>query len=348
MASESKAAATADTDKHRIKDAKKGAFVRAASKFTDWIKADGSTDFPAEAGRYRLYVARACPWANRTTMLLNLKGLEDVIELVVTSHELPNLHPGPDQVYRGWRFDASAEGATADPDGFEFLDQVYEKAAPGYRASWESEGKRPYYSVPVLYDTKTDKIVNNESSDIIVMLNSEFNAFAKNPDLDLNPAELADAQAEINDRVYPHINDGVYRCGFAQSQEAYDAAIHLMFGTLDWLEGILAEKRYTTGSRLTLADLRLFSTLVRFDMVYVTHFKCNIRRLHDYPNLWGFMLEIYQMPGVADTIFEGSIKAHYYGFHRNINPFGIIPAGFDIDLTEPHGRDAPGRFGNPE
>uniref|UniRef100_A0A7S1G4S3 GST C-terminal domain-containing protein n=1 Tax=Bicosoecida sp. CB-2014 TaxID=1486930 RepID=A0A7S1G4S3_9STRA len=345
MASESKRPAGSDAAKHALtaETAKKGAWIRAPTKFHESISNDGSTPFPAAAGRYRLYHAPACPWANRCTAVIKLKGLGHVIEVVAVGDDLLELGNATPGAYRGWNFRADG---SSDPDGwgFDHIDQLYEMAAPGFRKSYEAQGRAPYYSVPVLFDKETKKIVNNESAEIIVMLNSQFNAFATNPDLDLAPSDLADAMDAINDKVYPYINDGVYRSGFARAQEAYTDAVTKLFETLDWLEDILSRQRYTTGDRLTLADIRLWSTLVRFDMVYVTHFKCNIRRLHDYPNLWGFMLEITQLPTpdggkLGDTVLPDHIKAHYYGSHRGINPFGIIPVGFEIDLAEPHGRD---------
>lgn len=280
-------------------------------------------------------------------VLLNLKGLKEAIEVFVVGHELVNYGVDPGS-YRGWRFATEEESKDAElgeswpsPDGFEYIDQVYEAASPGYRESWLAARKRPYYSVPILFDKETKRIVSTESADIIAMFNSEFDSVAKRPRpiVDLAPPDLDEAQAKINDRVYPHLNDGVYRCGFARSQEAYDDAIGNLYETLDWLEEKLSTQRYLTGDRLTLADVRAWVTLVRIDMVYVVHFKVAKRRLKEYPNLWNYTLDLYQTPGFGETIYEKGIKQHYFGSHRHINPHGIVPAGLECDYTAAHDRD---------
>jgi len=319
----------ADQDKHAVsaEEAKKGAFKRPATQFHDKISADGSTDYKAESGRYHLYVAWACPWAHRTLMTRALKGLEDAISVTMLGWRLE--WPTDGRPYRGWPF------TKEDPDPFhpewEYLHDLYRSVDPDY----------PHKSitVPVLFDKKTKKIVNNESAEIIAMLNSEFNAFAKNPDLNLAPAALEDKMKEIDDIVYPKINDGVYRCGFANSQEAYDTAFEKLFEGMEEVEKVLSKNRYLTGDKLTLSDVRLATTLFRFDMVYHTHFKCNKKRLVDYPNMWAYARDIFQMKGVADTFNPLETRKHYYGSHLQINPKGIVAHGPELDFNEPHGRD---------
>ncbi|EDQ84315.1 uncharacterized protein MONBRDRAFT_34752 [Monosiga brevicollis MX1] len=308
-------------------EAKAGAFRRPPTAFHDTI---GSEKYPAEAGRYHLYVAWACPWAHRALLMRSLKGLEDVISVTMLGWFLE--WPDDGRPYRGWPF------TKEDPDPlhpeFEYLHDVYNLAQPGY----------PYkkLSVPVLFDKKTQTIVNNESSEIIRMFNSQFNDLAKRPELDLEPADLESAMTEIDELVYPNINDGVYRCGFAGSQEAYDTACTKLFDALDKVEALLGKQRYLCGDRLTLSDIRLVTTLLRFDIVYHTHFKCNKRRVVDYPNLWGYTREIYQMEGVSATFNPLETKKHYFGSHRKINPLGIVaqgPDNYEALLSEPHGRD---------
>jgi len=231
---------------------------------------------------------------------------------------------------KGWSLSSDYEGATGDTvNGFGYLREAYFAAQPGYDGS---------ITVPVLWDKKTRTIVNNESAEIIRMLNSEFQEFSGNPELDLYPAELRDPIDDVNEWVYDTINNGVYRCGFAKKQAAYSRAFKKLFASLNRVEGILAENRYLTGDTFTEADVRLFTTLVRFDAVYVTHFKTNQRRITDYPNLWNYTREIYQMSGVADTVNMDHIKYHYFASHLHINPFGIVPDGPAIDFTEPHTR----------
>lgn len=295
-----------------------GAFVRQDSAFREWVTADGSSGFPAESGRYHLYVSLACPWASRAVIYRKLKGLEEVISMTVVD---------PVRDDRGWRFMAEEP----DPiNGFEFLEQAYLLTDPDF------EGR---VTVPVLWDRETNRAVNNESSEIIRMLNSEFDEFAGNPDLDLYPEVLRDEIDRLNDRIYPEINNGVYRCGFATTQEAYEKAFVELFEALDWLEGLLGANRYLTGSAITEADWRLFVTLIRFDAVYVGHFKCNQRRIADYPNLSGYVRDLYQHPGIRETVDFDQIKRHYFETHPQINPTGIVPMGPLLDLDSPPGRE---------
>ncbi|MCR9256437.1 MAG: glutathione S-transferase family protein [Alphaproteobacteria bacterium] len=296
----------------------KGAFIRSESQFRNWITADGSSGFPAEADRYRLYVSLACPWAHRTLIVRALKGLEDAIPVTVVS---------PYMGENGWPF---ADGHSDPEFGKDFLWQIYTEARPDYSGR---------VTVPVLFDRKTGTIVNNESAEIVRMLNSAFNAFATNPDLDLYPEPLRAEIDAVNARIYDTVNNGVYKTGFATTQEKYDQAVHPLFDSLDWLDERLANQRYLVGDRPTEADWRLFATLVRFDAVYFAHFKCNIRQIRDYPNLQGYLKELYQMPGVAETVDFRHIIQHYYWSQKSVNPSGIVPAGAAPDLTGPHGRD---------
>jgi putative glutathione S-transferase len=298
-----------------------GAFQRKATTFRAWIRADGSTPYAPEPGRYHLYVSYACPWAHRTLIARKLKGLEKAISVDVVHHLLGE---------EGWTFGTDIEGATGDSiHGFGLLREVYRKSEPGFAGT---------VTVPVLFDRATGTIVNNESAEIIRMLNGEFQDFAANPGLDLYPEPLQARIDELNDRIYPAINNGVYRAGFAQKQKAYSKAVRGLFEALDEVEKILSASRYLCGATLTEADVRLFTTLVRFDAVYLTHFKCNIRRIVDYPNLWGYTRDIYQTPGIAETVSMEHIKRHYFESHRHINPFGIVPEGPALDFDVPHGR----------
>ncbi len=298
-----------------------GEFVRKPTTFRSRIRADGSSEFRPGAGRYHLYVSYACPWAHRTLIFRTLKGLGDVITFDVVDPFLPSA---------GWTFEKTVSGATGDSvHGFNLLRDVYAHTCPDF------EG---VITVPVLYDRKKEAIVNNESADIIRMFNSEFDAVAGRPGLDLYPTDLRDRIDGLNDWIYPEINNGVYRSGFARKQRAYGKAVRTLFAALDRAEDVLARTRFLCGDRLTEADIRLFTTLVRFDAVYYTHFKCNIRRIVDYPNLWGFTRDIYQLPGVAETVNMEHIKRHYFESHRHINPFGIVPEGPMLDLEAPHGR----------
>lgn len=297
----------------------KGEFVRQASAFRDRVTADGSSGLAAEPGRYHLYVSFACPWAHRAIIFRKLKELESVIGMTVVD---------PIRDERGWAF-TNAPGCGPDTvNGFRFLSEAYQATDPRF------DGR---VTVPVLWDTRERRIVNNESAEVIRMLNSEFDAWGR-ADLDFYPKALRSRIDAVNEEIYAKVNNGVYRCGFATMQEAYDEAFDKLFATLDRLEQRLATRRYLVGDALTEADWRLFTTLVRFDPVYHGHFKCNLRRLADYPNLWGHTRELYQIPGVADTVNLDHIKRHYYVTHRAINPTGVVPRGPEIDFLEPHGR----------
>ena len=296
-----------------------GRFVRSESQFRNWVSADGGTGFKAEPGRYHLYVSLACPWAHRTLIVRALKGLEEAISLAVVDPLM-----GPE----GWAF-SEAPGATPDQvNGKRFLHEVYTLAKPGYSGR---------VSVPVLWDQKTRSIVNNESSEIIRMLNSAFDAWGR-ADLDLYPKALRGRIDAINELVYRTINNGVYRAGFATTQRAYEEAFDALFAALEQLEALLQRQRYLAGAALSEADWRLFTTLVRFDAVYHGHFKCNLKRIVDYPNLSNYARELYQVPKVAATVDFGHIKRHYYASHKTINPSGIVPKGPALDFTSPHDR----------
>lgn len=307
-------------------DSTGGKFERQASSWRNWVTPDGAPGpsgeggFAAESGRYHLYVSLACPWAHRTLILRALKGLTDHISVDV-------VHPV--MLGDGWTFATDFPGATGDRlGGRRFLRDVYTSADP--RASGR-------VTVPVLWDKARGTIVSNESSEIIRMLNSAFDGITGNR-LDFWPAPLRDEIEAVNARVYDGLNNGVYRAGFATRQEAYDEAAREVFATLDWLEERLARGRYLMGERLTEADWRLATTLFRFDPVYHGHFKCNRRQLRSYPNLWAYARELYQTPGVAETVDFAHITTHYYVSHRTINPTGIVPIGPDLDWTAPHGR----------
>lgn len=306
-----------------------GKFVRQDAAFRNWITADGSAGpgdeggFKAEPGRYHLYVSLACPWAHRTLIFRALKGLEDAISVSVVH---------PDMLENGWEFDdcEAANFNSGDPlYGSDYLYQLYRRAKPDYTGR---------VTVPVLWDKERETIVSNESADIIRMLNSAFDACAA-PCADFYPAGLREAIDAVNARVYASVNNGVYRCGFATTQSAYEEAFRELFEALDWLDARLGAQRYIAGDRITEADWRLFTTLVRFDPVYVGHFKANLRRIRDYPHLSGYARELYQVPGVAPTVHMGHIKRHYYYSHRMINPTGVVPLGPELDLAAPHGRD---------
>jgi glutathionyl-hydroquinone reductase len=297
-----------------------GKFVRRESVFRNWITADGSSGFKAEPGRYHLYVCLACPWAHRTMIFRKLKKLEDVISVsVVDAYNLEE----------GWSFHGDLPGCIPDTvNGAEFLHQVYTKADPKITSK---------VTVPTLWDKEKKTVVNNESAEIIRMFNSEFNALGDST-LDFYPVELRPQIDEVNDRVYPTVNNGVYRTGFATSQEAYEESFWALFETLDWLDERLSNQRYLAGDKITEADWRLFTTLIRFDVVYHGHFKCNRKRIVDYPNLSGYLRELYQVPGIAETVDFDHIKAHYYGAQRAVNPTGIIGVGPNHDFGAPHGR----------
>ncbi|AIB13810.1 hypothetical protein ABAZ39_17885 (plasmid) [Azospirillum argentinense] len=295
-----------------------GAFVRPETQFRNWVRADGSTPFQPEAGRYHLFVSLACPWAHRTLILRKLKGLEDAIGVTVVD---------PLMREEGWTF--------PEPDpitGSTRLHEVYTKADPTYSGR---------VTVPVLWDRKTGTIVSNESAEIVRMLNRDFDAFG-DASLDFYPAELAEEIDRLNAFVYDRVNNGVYKAGFATSQEKYEQAFDALFAALDELDERLGGQRYLLGNRQTEVDWRLFTTLVRFDAVYVGHFKCNLRRIADYPNLSGYLRDLYQVPGVAETVDFHHIKRHYYASHTMINPTGVVPKGPALDLDAPHGRDSVG------
>ena len=297
----------------------RGRYVRSVSAFRERVTADGSSGFRAEPGRYHLYVSLACPWAHRAIIVRRLKKLEDVITLSLVD---------PVRDERGWAFD-DGPGAFPDPvNGFGFLAEAYRATDPGY------EGR---ISVPVLWDKAGERAVNNDSAEIIRMLNSEFDEWGDRS-LDLYPADLREQIDAINADVYEHVNNGVYRAGFAQTQEAYEEAFDGLFEALDRIDRRLGTQRYLAGDRVTEADWRLFTTLLRFDAVYYLHFKCNLRRLVDYPNLWAYARELYQWPGIAETVAFDHIKRHYYCTHESIDPKRIIPKGPAVDWTKPHDR----------
>ncbi|MDX6596898.1 MAG: glutathionyl-hydroquinone reductase [Gaiellales bacterium] len=298
-----------------------GAFKRKDSRFRDWIRADGSTDYTPEAGRYHLYVSSACPWAHRTIIYRYLKGLEDVISMTIVD---------PERGERGWAI-TNERGTTPDPvNDFTFLSEGYALTDPAF------DGR---VTVPVLWDRENGRIVNNESADIIRMFDLEFAALAQKPEPVWCPGELRPEIDEINAFVYENVNDGVYRAGFARTQAAYERAFGRLFDALDELDARLATTRYLAGTTITEADWRLFTTLLRFDPVYVGHFQCNLRRIVDYPQLSGYLRELYQYPGIAATVDMDHIKRHYYRTHPQINPMLIVPVGPALDLTAPHGRD---------
>ncbi|MEC9246566.1 MAG: glutathione S-transferase family protein [Pseudomonadota bacterium] len=303
-----------------------GRFERSRSQFRDFVTRDGAPaegrerGFRAEPGRYHLYVSLACPWAHRTLIFRKLKKLEDVISVSVVHHFMGE---------NGWTF-LKEDGATGDDlYGFDFMHQIYTKADPGYSGR---------VTVPVLWDRKTETIVSNESAEIIRMLNGAFDEWG-DASVDFYPEDLRSEIDSINALVYDNINNGVYKAGFATTQEAYEEAFGALFAALDQVEERLSRQRYLAGERLSEADWRLFTTLVRFDPVYVGHFKCNLRRIADYPNLSNYLRELYQVPGVAGTVDLLHIKAHYYGSHKTINPSGVVPLGPELDLTAPHNRD---------
>lgn len=302
-----------------------GRFVRKASQFRNWITADGAAGptgnagFKAEAGRYHLYVSHACPWANRTMIFRAVKGLEAMISISVVHWYMAD---------KGWTFE-TGEGVIVDNiNQSELLHQVYTAADPDYSGR---------VTVPILWDKKTNTIVSNESAEIIRMFNSAFDNIGATA-TDYYPEALREEIDGLNERIYGTLNNGVYKAGFATTQAAYEEAVMPLFDTLDFLEQQLSDRRYLTGGAITEADWRLFTTLVRFDPVYVGHFKCNIRRIVDYPNLSGYVRDLYQQPGVAQTVHMDHIKNHYYASHETVNPSRIVPVGPDIDYTAPHNR----------
>lgn len=305
----------------------KGEFVRSESSFRNWVTKDGSAGpsgeggFAAEANRYHLYVSHACPWAHRTLIFRALKGLENVISVSVVHPLMPD---------ESWVF-GEYPGATEDHiNHANYLYENYLKANPDFDG---------LVSVPVLWDKKHETIVNNESSEIIRMLNSAFDDFSHS-EMDFYPEPLREQIDAINDVVYNDVNNGVYRAGFATTQTAYEKAFDRLFNTLDELEKRLSKQRYLIGDQITEADWRLFTTLVRFDAVYYNHFKTNKKRLIDYPNLWGYTRELYQVPGIAETVNMDHIKTHYFASHRSINPTGIVPKGPEINFILAHGRQS--------
>lgn len=304
----------------------KGRFERTVTSFRSWITKDGSAGptgeagFKAEKGRYHLYVSMACPWAHRTLIFRAIKGLEDFISVSSVNALMLD---------KGWTFADGADVIKDDVNDKQFLYEVYTKADANFTGR---------VTVPVLWDKKTETIVSNESSEIIRMFNSAFDDIGAIAG-DYYPQPLREEIDSLNDFIYPNINNGVYRAGFATTQDAYEEAVADVFSALNKLEDILSKKRYLTGNQITEVDWRLFTTLVRFDAVYVGHFKCNIKRLVDYPNIWGFVRELYQMPNIAKTIRLDHIKEHYYGSHGSINPTAVIPVGPDINFMEDHHRN---------
>ncbi|WP_417729387.1 glutathione S-transferase family protein [Roseovarius sp.] len=303
-----------------------GAFVRSTAKFRNWITPDGSAGptgkagFKAESGRYHLYVSLACPWAHRTLIFRALKGLADHIDISVVH---------PDMLSEGWTFGTDFPGATGDRlYGLPYARDIYLKADPVISGR---------VTVPILWDKERETIVSNESSEIIRMFNAAFDGITGNS-FDLWPEDLRSAIEPVNERIYNTVNNGVYKSGFATTQHAYDSAVHPLFDSLDWLEDRLGRNRYLMGDRITEADWRLFTTLIRFDPVYHLHFKCNRARIIDYPNLWGYLRELYQWPGVAETVNFDHIVRHYHYSHATINPNRIIPINPTPDFEAPHGR----------
>ena len=298
---------------------KSGSFKRQEDAFRDWVKRDGSTLYKPERGRYHLYVSLACPWAHRTIIFRKLKGLEDAIGMTVVD---------PVRDERGWAF-RDGPGHSEDPiNGFKFLSEAYIATDPNYRGR---------VTVPVLWDTKTKRIVSNSDDDLLRMFNGEFADLATN-NYDFAPPDLLEKIDALNKTIYERVNNGVYLAGFATRQKPYERAATRLFATLDELEARLGNGRYLLGDRMTETDWRLFVTLVRFDAVYHGHFKCNVRRIVDYPNLWPYLRDLYQHDGVASTVNLDHIKRHYYITHTDINPTRIVPIGPALDLTSPHGR----------
>ena len=305
----------------RDQEDEQGKFVRPSTTSRNQITVDGSSGFKAEAGRYHLYISWACPWAHRTAIMRRLKGLEDVICLSVVAAEI-------DQ--NSWEFSDTEPGCIPDHvNHTRYLWELYLKADPNYSGR---------VTVPVLWDTQTNTIVNNESREIVKMFDTQFEAYAKN-DVDFYPEKLQSAIDEIADAIYQPINNGVYKAGFATTQSAYDEVVTELFANLDHWESVLAKQRYLAGDRITEADWFMFTTLLRFDAVYYVHFKCNLRRIVDYPNLWNYLKDLYQQPGIKETCNLDHIKRHYYRSHPNVNPTRIVPKGPIINFEETHNRD---------
>lgn len=304
----------------REQEDSEGKFIRPSTTFRDKITADGSSGFKAEAGRYHLYISWACPWACRTAIMRQLKGLEDIIGLSVVAAEIHE---------NSWEFTDEPGTIPDTVNHTDYLWQLYLKAEPSYTGR---------VTVPVLWDKQKETIVNNESREIIRMFDTEFKEFSKQ-DADFYPKDLQKVVDETIDAIYQPINNGVYRAGFATSQSAYDEGVTELFNALDYWEKILGEQRYLCGNKVTEADWCMFTTLFRFDAVYYVHFKCNIHRIVDYPNLWNYLKELYQIPGVKETCNLDHIKRHYYISHPNVNPHQIVPKGPIINFDEPHNRD---------
>ena len=297
-----------------------GEFQRQDDAFRDWVTADGQSNYPAAAGRYHLYVSLACPWAHRTIIVHRLKRLESVIGMTVVD---------PIRDERGWAFHSGPGHSPDMLNGFHFLSEAYQATNPGYRGR---------VTVPVLWDSVTKRIVSNSDDDLMRMFNGGFNRFTDST-LDLYPPPLRPEIDALNTVIYEEINNGVYRAGFATSQGAYEQAVRRLFNRLDELEFRLRDRRYLFGSQVVETDWRLFVTLIRFDAVYHGHFKCNLRRIVDYSNLSGYLKDLYQLPGIAETVNFDHIKRHYYVTHDDINPTRIVPLGPLLDLKSPHGRD---------
>lgn len=311
------------TPQFAAETSKEGKFVRQEYTIRDRITADGSSGFRAEPGRYHLYVSLACPWAHRAIIARRLLGLESVISMSVVD---------PIRDERGWAF-RDGPGYSSDPvNGFSFLSEAYLKTDPNYTGR---------YTVPCLWDRTTERLVTNNYPDITIDFETEFTAYS-DPAVVLYPESLRAEIDAVNAVVYEDVNNGVYKCGFAATQAAYDEAFGALFARLDWLEDRLARQRFLVGGRITEADIRLFTTLARFDAVYHGHFKCNLRRLVDYPNLWSYARDLYQRPGFGDTVNFDHIKRHYYMTHDQLNPTHIVPLGPAVDWNAPHGRQ---RFG---
>jgi glutathionyl-hydroquinone reductase len=316
-------------DKWYDTDKTGGKFEREAARFRNWVTADGSPGpdgeggFKAESGRYHLYVSMACPWAHRTLIFRKLKGLEKHISVSVVH---------PDMVENGWEFRPDSEQHRDHLHGFRFMHQVYTKAAPEYSGR---------VTVPTLWDKKKETIASNESAEIIRMFNSAFDGLeGVRTDLDFYPGELREEIDTVNARIYDTVNNGVYKAGFATAQDKYEEAYNALFDSLDWLEERLSSQRYLVGGRLTEADWRLFTTLIRFDAVYYSHFKCNRQRISDFPALSAYVRDLYQVPSVAETVDVDQIKRHYYVSQRTINPTQIVPVGPELDFDSPHGRES--------
>lgn len=310
----------AATSQFPIEATDAGEFERQEDAFREWISNDGSTPYPAVSGRYHLYVSLACPWASRTVIVRKLKGLEGVIGMTVVD---------PVRDERGWAF-RDGPGYSKDPiNHFSFLSEAYHATQPDF------EGR---YTVPVLWDRETNRIINNSEDDICRMFNEAFNSLSRG-DVDLFPKEIEAEHAQLAQFIYENVNNGVYKAGFATRQPTYEEGARMVFKALDELDARLATRRYLFGERIVEADWRLFCTLIRFDPVYYLHFKCNLRRIVDYPNLSGYLRDLYQQPGMAETVNFDHIKRHYYMTHEEINPTRLVPIGPELDLNRPHGRE---------